>query len=103
MVAVEHSINAAVASLQALAADAGAGADELGRCSFTDAVLLRHFRHGRLVRLAQDFDHLLFRKSSLLHGILASRRTIVAKSQLDRKSTLRSERLVVRGEGCSQY
>jgi hypothetical protein len=54
-------------------------------------MLLGHLRHGRLVRLAQDLDHLLFRKSCLLHGPLASRRAIVPKYQLDRKSTSRSD------------
>jgi Type III restriction enzyme, res subunit len=53
-------------------------------------MLLGHLRHGRFVRLAQDLDHLLFGKPGLLHGPLASRRTIIVKYQLDRKATLRS-------------
>src|SRR5579872_5357437 len=55
-----------------------------------DPVLLGYFRHRRLVRLAQDLDHLFFRKPCLLHGPLGSRRTIVPKYQLYRKSTSRS-------------
>lgn len=36
----------------------------------TDFVFLRCLGHCRAIRLAQDRDHLLFRESTLLHGLL---------------------------------
>jgi hypothetical protein len=55
-----------------------------------DPVLLGHFDHRRGVGLTQDPDHLLFRKSGLLHDSLAVRGAIFSKFQLVLKSPGRS-------------
>ncbi|MFY4696349.1 integrase core domain-containing protein [Burkholderia glumae] len=41
-------------------------------------MLLRHFGDRRLVRLAQDRDHLLFRKPALLHDFLSPLEAILS-------------------------
>ncbi|BCQ52323.1 hypothetical protein BLKGLAD_13850 [Burkholderia gladioli pv. gladioli] len=45
---------------------------------FADPVLLRHLGDRRLVRLAQDRDHLLFRKPALLHDFLSPLEAILS-------------------------
>jgi hypothetical protein len=45
-------------------------------------VLLGHLDYRRGIGLAQDPDHLLFRKSRLLHDSLAFRVAILSKYQL---------------------
>src|SRR5690348_3852097 len=55
-----------------------------------DAVLLRHLRHGLLIGLAQDGDHLLFGESRFLHGPSFLRGRHSLKLQVVRKSPGRS-------------